>query len=67
MKKGPGYSFISRDSMTTAGKAMFQMLGVFAEFERGIICERVMLVSQARGRREQNWAGAESNLQSKRA
>jgi DNA invertase Pin-like site-specific DNA recombinase len=26
---------------TTAGKAMFQMLGVFAEFERGIIRERV--------------------------
>ena len=25
----------------TAGKAMFQMLGVFAEFERGIIRERV--------------------------
>jgi DNA invertase Pin-like site-specific DNA recombinase len=26
---------------TTAGRAMFQMLGVFAEFERGIIRERV--------------------------
>jgi DNA invertase Pin-like site-specific DNA recombinase len=26
---------------TTAGKAMFQMLGVFAEFERSIIQERV--------------------------
>src|ERR1700680_5097645 len=26
---------------TNAGKAMFQMLGVFAEFERGIIRERV--------------------------
>jgi DNA invertase Pin-like site-specific DNA recombinase len=26
---------------TTAGEAMFQMLGVFAEFERGIIRERV--------------------------
>jgi len=25
------------DTTTTAGKAMFQMLGVFAEFERGII------------------------------
>jgi Resolvase, N terminal domain len=25
------------DTSTTAGKAMFQMLGVFAEFERGII------------------------------
>jgi DNA invertase Pin-like site-specific DNA recombinase len=29
------------DTSTTAGKAMFQMLGVFAEFERGIIHERV--------------------------
>jgi DNA invertase Pin-like site-specific DNA recombinase len=29
------------DSSTIAGKAMFQMLGVFAEFERGIIRERV--------------------------
>src|SRR5271156_5447874 len=29
------------DTTTTAGKAMFQMLGVFPEFERGIIQERV--------------------------
>lgn len=29
------------DTSTTAGKAMFQMLGVFAEFERGMIRERV--------------------------
>ena len=29
------------DTSTTAGKAMFRMLGVFAEFERGIIRERV--------------------------
>jgi DNA invertase Pin-like site-specific DNA recombinase len=29
------------DTSTTAGKAMLQMLGVFAEFERGIIRERV--------------------------
>ena len=29
------------DTSTTAGKAMFQMLGVFAEFERGISRERV--------------------------
>jgi DNA invertase Pin-like site-specific DNA recombinase len=29
------------DTSTTADKAMFQMLGVFAEFERGIIGERV--------------------------
>ena len=29
------------DTTTPAGKAMFQMLGVFAEFERELICERV--------------------------
>jgi DNA invertase Pin-like site-specific DNA recombinase len=31
----------SLDTSTTAGKAMFQVLGVFAEFERGIIRERI--------------------------
>ena len=31
------------DSTTPAGKAMFQMLGVFAEFDRSIIQERVWL------------------------
>ncbi len=29
------------DTTTPAGKAMFQMMGVFAEFERGMIRERV--------------------------
>ena len=29
------------DTATPAGKAMFQMLGVFAEFEREIIAERI--------------------------
>jgi len=29
------------DTTTPAGKALFQMLGVFAEFERAIIVERV--------------------------
>jgi DNA invertase Pin-like site-specific DNA recombinase len=29
------------DTTTSAGKAMFQMLGVFAELERSIIAERV--------------------------
>ena len=29
------------DTHTSAGKAMFQMLGVFAEFERSIIQERI--------------------------
>jgi DNA invertase Pin-like site-specific DNA recombinase len=37
------------DTTTPAGKAMFQMLGVFAEFERSIIRERVMTgLSRAR-------------------
>jgi DNA invertase Pin-like site-specific DNA recombinase len=39
------------DTSTTAGKAMFQMLGVFAEFERGIIRERVNAgLARARGK-----------------
>ena len=51
MKRESAFSFTSKDdSSTTAGKAMFQMLGVFAEFERGIIRERVNAVSRARGR-----------------
>ena len=29
------------DTSTPAGKAMFQMMGVFAEFERAMIVERV--------------------------
>jgi DNA invertase Pin-like site-specific DNA recombinase len=29
------------DTTTPAGKAMFQMCGVFAEFERGMLSERV--------------------------
>ena len=40
------------DTSTTAGKAMFQMLGVFAEFERGIIRERVnagLALAKAKG------------------
>src|SRR6195256_2369795 len=41
------------DTSTTAGRAMFQMLGVFAEFERGIIRERVnagLARAKAKGR-----------------
>ena len=30
------------DTSTPSGKAMFQMLGVFSEFEREMICERVL-------------------------
>jgi DNA invertase Pin-like site-specific DNA recombinase len=39
------------DTTTPAGKAMFQMLGVFAEFERSMIRERV-LAGQARARQQ---------------
>jgi DNA invertase Pin-like site-specific DNA recombinase len=41
------------DTSTTAGKAMFQMLGVFAEFERGIIRERVNAGLARAGKRDQ--------------
>ena len=38
------------DTTTPAGKAMFQMLGVFAEFERAIIRERVVAgMARAKG------------------
>src|SRR3954470_13910998 len=38
------------DTTTPAGKAMFQMMGVFAEFERSIISERVRAgLARARG------------------
>lgn len=38
------------DTTTPAGKAMFQMLGVFAEFERSMIRERVLAgLERARG------------------
>ena len=30
------------DTSTPAGRAMFQMLGLFAEFERSVICDRVV-------------------------
>jgi DNA invertase Pin-like site-specific DNA recombinase len=39
------------DTTTPSGRAMFQMLGVFAEFERAIIRERVM-AGLARAREE---------------
>jgi DNA invertase Pin-like site-specific DNA recombinase len=42
------------DTTTPAGKAMFQMLGVFAEFERAIIRERIksgLARAKAEGRR----------------
>ena len=39
------------DTSTPSGKAMFQMVGVFAEFERSMIRERVM-AGLARARKE---------------
>src|SRR5262245_65846927 len=35
------------DTTTPSGKAMFQMLGVFAEFERAMIQERVREIGRA--------------------
>ena len=44
----------SLDTTTPAGKALFQMLGVFAEFERSIIQERVHAgLAKARAESEQ--------------
>jgi hypothetical protein len=36
------------DTSTPSGRAMFQMLGVFAEFERAMIRERVPLTQRPR-------------------
>ena len=45
------------DTTTPAGKAMFQMMGVFAEFERAIIRERVKAgLARAKQTREQHQA-----------
>jgi DNA invertase Pin-like site-specific DNA recombinase len=41
----------SLDTTTPSGRAMFQMLGVFAEFERAIIQERVRAGLAGRGPR----------------
>ena len=41
------------DTSTPSGRAMFQMLGVFSEFEREMICERVragMATAKAKGK-----------------
>jgi len=48
------------DTSTPAGKAMFQMLGVFAEFERSMIVERVragIAKARAQGTRSGNAIG----------
>ena len=45
------------DTTTPSGRAMFQMMGVFAEFERSMIHERVMVgLARAEGPRERNLA-----------
>jgi DNA invertase Pin-like site-specific DNA recombinase len=44
------------DTTTPAGKAMFQMMGVFAEFERAIIQERVRAgLARARSEGKRTW------------
>jgi len=49
------------DTATPSGKMMFQMCGVFAEFERGMIRERV-LAGQERARRAGKKMGRPSNV-----
>ena len=49
------------DTSTPSGKMMFQMCSVFAEFERGMIRERV-LAGQARGKSQGKHIGRPSNL-----
>src|SRR5439155_8204436 len=49
------------DTGTPAGKAMFQMMGVFAEFERAMIVERVN-AGLARARAEGKRLGRPSAL-----
>jgi DNA invertase Pin-like site-specific DNA recombinase len=53
------------DSTTPAGKAMFQMLGVFSEFERAMIQERVR-AGLARARSEGKRLGRPSDQRSDR-
>ena len=49
------------DTSIPSGKMMFQMCSVFAEFERGMIRERV-LAGQARGKSQGKHIGRPSNL-----
>ena len=51
----------SIDTTTPSGRAMFQMCGVFAEFERGVIRERI-LASHKRARAEGKHIGRPSQL-----
>ena len=49
------------DTSTPSGKMMFQMCGVFAEFERGMIRERVVL-GQTRAKQQGKHIGRTTNL-----
>lgn len=49
------------DTSTPSGKMMFQMCGVFAEFERGMIRERV-LAGQSRAKSQGKHIGRPSNM-----
>ena len=55
------------DTTTPGGKAMFQMLGVFAEFERSIIQERVRAGLRRAVSEGKKLAGLASRLTWKRA
>ena len=53
------------DTSTPAGKAMFQMMGVFAEFERAMIQARIMSGLDRAGRRANDLAARRSRRRSK--
>ena len=58
------------DTTTPAGKALFQMMGVFAEFERSMIRERVksgMARAKAQGKRLGKPAVSEAKVEAVRA
>ena len=51
------------DTTTPAGKAMFQMMGVFAEFERAMIAERVRAgLARARSEGKRLWRNESERL-----
>jgi len=55
------------DSSTAAGKAMLSMCGVFAEFERSIIIERVNAGLARPAHRVRPWADPNLTLRPRRA
>ncbi len=54
------------DTSTPSGRAMFQMMGVFAEFERAMIRERVMAGLARAGRKAPSSAGGGSRMPTRR-